>query len=127
MRGTVRRQWLNGKPRTSKKTGQPMWQIGFEVGSGGGKRQRKWNSYTGTKKDAETELRRLINDEAKGVVEKEVMNVAEFLDHWLGVIKGKNKVGQKSYERYEQMVKLNINPRIIKNIFPYLNINSPFL
>jgi len=76
-----------------------------------GNRKRKWHSFRGTKRQAQTECARLIAAMKDGTyIEPSKITVAQFLDRWLDHIK--SQVTPKSHERYSGLVKKNIAPAL---------------
>jgi integrase len=76
-----------------------------------GNRKRKWHSFKGTKRQAQTECARLIAAMKDGTyIEPSKITVAQFLDRWLDHIK--SQVTPKSHERYSGLVKKNIVPAL---------------
>ncbi|MCC8972153.1 tyrosine-type recombinase/integrase [Bradyrhizobium brasilense] len=74
-----------------------------------GKRKRKWHSYKGNKRQAQTECARLISEVKAGAyVEPSKTTVAEFLTRWLKHIKP--NVSPRTHERYEQIATKNVAP-----------------
>jgi integrase len=74
-----------------------------------GERKRKWHSFTGTKRDAQTECARLISEMKSGAyIELSKVTLKEFLDRWLNHIKP--NVSPRTHERYEQIAAKNIAP-----------------
>ena len=64
-----------------------------------GKRRQKWVTVNGTKKEAEKELARLINEIETGFyTEPSKMSFGEYLDLWLETMK--NKVKQTTWNEY---------------------------
>ena len=66
--------------------GKNSWRIKFDVGRDPitGKRETRFITMRGTRKDAERELTRLLGANDGGVfVEPTKMTVAAYLDHWL--------------------------------------------
>lgn len=77
-----------------------------------GKRRQKWHNIRGTKKDAEIELVRQLNALQTGCyVEPTKLTLAQFLLRWLDDY-AKPKVTAKTLERYEEIVRLQIVPRL---------------
>ncbi|HAG08371.1 MAG TPA: site-specific integrase [Desulfotomaculum sp.] len=69
-----------------------------------GKRRQKWVAVNGTKKEAEKELARLINELETGFyTEPSKMTFGEYLDLWLGAMK--NKVKQTTWNEYMYRIK----------------------
>lgn len=76
-----------------------------------GKRRRKWHSFRGTKREAQSECARLITEmNGGGYVEPSKATVLQFLERWLKHIKP--NVSPRTYERYEQIALKNIAPAL---------------
>jgi integrase len=77
-----------------------------------GKRMRKWHSFAGTKRAAQTECARLIGAHKDGKVSlaPAKTTVAEFLARWLDHMQA--QLGPRSHERYSDLVTKNIAPLI---------------
>jgi integrase len=76
-----------------------------------GKRKRRWHSFKGTKRQAQNECARLINDLGRGTyVEPARTTVREFLNRWLDHMKG--QLTARSHERYTDLAQKNIAPLI---------------
>ena len=76
-----------------------------------GTRKRKWQSFTGTKREAQIECARLISNLSGGAyIEPARTTVREFLDHWLEYIR--TQLTPRSHERYSELVRKNIVPLI---------------
>jgi integrase len=74
-----------------------------------GKRRRKWHSFAGTKRAAQTECARLISEiQIGGYLEPSKVTLAQFLDNWLSHIK--SHVSPRSHERYAELVHAHIIP-----------------
>jgi integrase len=74
-----------------------------------GERRRKWHSFKGTKRQAQTECSRLITQMQEGVyVEPAKLTLAQFLERWLEHIRP--NVAPKTYERYWQIATKNLGP-----------------
>jgi integrase len=74
-----------------------------------GKRKRKWHSFEGNKRAAQTECSRLITAMAGGTyLEPNKITLGDFLSRWLEHIK--SQVSPKSHERYAGLVNQNIKP-----------------
>jgi hypothetical protein len=84
------------------------WAIILDV-QDAGKRRRKWHSFKGTKRQAQSECARLITEMETGeYVEPSKVTLAEFLERWLKHIKP--NVAPRTHERYEQIATKNIGP-----------------
>lgn len=90
------------------------WAIVLDVGEADpktGKKKRKWHSFAGTKRQAQSECARLIADiKSGGYVEPTKQTVAEFLTEWLQFIKP--TVTLKTHERYAEICEKNLSPLI---------------
>lgn len=90
------------------------WAIVLDVGEPDpktGKKKRKWHSFTGTKRQAQSECARLIAEiTSGGYVEPTKQTVAEFLAEWLKFIKP--TVTPKTHERYTEICEKNVGPLI---------------
>src|SRR6516165_5692197 len=74
-----------------------------------GKRKRKWHSFEGTKREAQTECSRLVAAVSSGsYLEPRKTTLADFLGRWLDHIK--SQVSPKTLERYSGLVNKNIIP-----------------
>lgn len=77
--------------------------------SANGKRKRKWHSFRGTKREAQTECARLISEMKGGLyLEPAKMTVAEFLNRWLADVKA--NVSPRTHERYAEIARKNLVP-----------------
>jgi len=76
-----------------------------------GRRKRRWHSFAGTKREAQTECARLISELSGGTyLEPNKTTVAQFLDRWLNDIKF--KVAPRTHERYAEIVRKNLVPAL---------------
>jgi integrase len=76
-----------------------------------GKRRRKWHSFAGTKREAQTECARLISDLSGGAyVEPARTTVQDFFERWLDHMKG--QLTARSHERYTELACKNLIPLI---------------
>jgi len=96
-----------------RKRGTASWAIVLDIGrDASGKRRQKWHTVKGTKRDAERELARLVNEINIGAyVEPSVMPVCDYLERWLRDY-AKSNVSAKTYERYNEIVRNSISPAI---------------
>ena len=97
-----------------RRRGERSWELRVEFGRDliTGKRQRRFHSFKGTKREAQAELTRLLASAAAGsYVDPSKTSVAEFLDQWLNDWASTN-VSPKTFERYQQIVRLNVVPHI---------------
>lgn len=77
-----------------------------------GKRRRKWHSFEGTKREAQTECARLIGEHKAGKASlvSAKTTVAEYLARWLDHMQ--TQLGPRSHERYGDVINKNIVPLI---------------
>ena len=96
-----------------KKRSKDSWSIVIDLGKdASGKRKQKWHTVKGTKKEAEAELSRLLNEVNMGrYIEPTRMLVAQYLEIWLKDYAEPN-VSPKTHERYSQIIHQNINPKL---------------
>lgn len=94
--------------------GEGTWAIVLDVGERDpktGKKRRKWHTFKGTKRQADSECARLIAQlEAGTYVEPTKQTVAQFLDEWLTFIGP--SVAPKTLERYTEICRKTIAPQI---------------
>ena len=87
------------------------WAIVLDVPSADGKRRRKWFSFTGTKRQAETEKARLIAELHGGsFIEPSRTTVAAFFERWIVHIAA--SVSPKTLERYAEICRKTLSPQI---------------
>lgn len=90
------------------------WAIVLDVGEkdpATGKKKRKWHSFTGTKRQAQSECARLISEiKADRYVEPSKQTVSEFFTEWLAFIKP--TVSAKTHERYTEICEKNLTALI---------------
>jgi integrase len=105
-----------------RKRGKNSWAVVIFLGRDpGGKQHRKWHAVRGTRRDAQRELARLMNEINTGsYVEPARMTVAEYLDRWLADY-AKPKVSPKTYERYQEMIDGHIRPALGSYLLPKLS------
>jgi integrase len=97
-----------------RRRGERSWELKFDIGRhpSTGKRQIRYHSFKGTKRQAESELTRLIAQNAGGEgVDPSKQNIAETIERWDRDWLSLN-VGPKSLERYRQILRLYVVPHI---------------
>lgn len=89
-----------------------LWEAKVSLGyDGEGKRRRK-TIYGKTKAEVQEKLRALQNGATNGtLVHGSKLTVTQYLDHWLNG-PAKESLGETTWPRYEQLVRLRINPFI---------------
>lgn len=96
-----------------RQRGKGAYAVIIELGRDAeGKRRQKWHNVRGTKKDAENELVKQLNALQTGsYVEPTRLRVGQFLRRWLDDY-AKPKVAAKTFERYDEIVRLHLLPHI---------------
>jgi integrase len=95
------------------------WAIILDVQDENGKRRRKWHSFKGTKRQAQTECSRLITEMESGdYVEPSKVTLADFFERWLRHIKP--NVSPRTHERYMHIALKNIAPLLGSKILSKL-------
>lgn len=91
--------------------GKHSWRIKFDLDrEPSGERQVRYVTVKGTRKDAEAELTRLLNDADRGVlVDPTTITVAKHLHDWLD---GKDSLSPLSHQRYSEIIERQINPTL---------------
>ncbi len=90
--------------------GRSSWRLKFDTGTDAltGKRQTRYVTVRGKRRDAEQELARLLNEAHNGtLIEPSKVTVAESLRAWLDVAQG---LSPKTAERYRQLAEQQIIP-----------------
>ncbi|MEI6914773.1 MAG: Arm DNA-binding domain-containing protein, partial [Armatimonadota bacterium] len=97
-----------------RERGKGKWSIVIDIGQDEhGKRRQRWHRVNGTKKDAERECARLLNDlNTGGYIEPEKQTVREYLEAWLPEHKALNGLAQRTVERWEQTLRLHVLPTL---------------
>lgn len=89
------------------------WTIWIDLGKGAdGKRRQKTVTVRGGKRAAQNELNRILAELQKGTfVEPSKVSVGEYLERWL-VDAARATVANKTYERYEQIIRVSLTPAL---------------
>ena len=95
-----------------KKRAKDSWTIVVDLGlKTNGKRNQKWKTVKGTKKEAEAQLARMLIELDDGVyIDTKKISVSDYLDKWVASIKG--SVSSTTYERYKQLCDKHLKPTI---------------
>ena len=92
------------------------WAIILDVQDTTGKRKRKWHSFKGTKREAQIECARLISEMNSGeYVETSKLTIEQWIDQWIKAGapgRKKKKVGQRTLERYEELLNVHVKPKL---------------
>jgi integrase len=96
------------------------WAIVLDVRDAAtGKRKRRWHSFEGNKRQAQTECARLISELKGGAYQQpDRITVAAFLERWLQHMRA--HVTPRTHERYCEIVRKNIAPAIGGVLLPKL-------
>lgn len=103
--------------------GKTSWRLKFDLGTDPvtGKRLTQYATVRGTKKEAEAELNKRLNQVEEGsFVERSATTVAEYARHWMKAI-APAKASAKTLERYGEIVELHIVPQIGKTALQKLD------
>jgi integrase len=98
--------------------GSDRWSIILEDGRdpATGKRRQKWHSFRGTKKEAQVERVRLLHETNSGIfIEPSKVTVSQWIDQWIEAGapgRKKKKVGQRTLERYEELLRIHVKPTL---------------
>lgn len=81
-----------------------------------GKRRRKWHSFKGTKREAQTECARLISEMKGGCyIESSKLTVGQWIKQWLesgAPGRRRKKVSERTLERYGQLLNTHVVPAL---------------
>ena len=96
-----------------RQRGKGTWAIVIDIGrDANGKRRQKWHTVHGSKKAAERELARLLNEiNTGGYVEPTQLTVREYLERWLRDY-AEHNVAAKTGERYTDLIRKHIAPSL---------------
>jgi site-specific recombinase XerC len=97
-----------------RQQGEGSWEIKFDLGRDPitGKRQTRYVTFRGTKREAQTELTRLLARRDEGVhVDPTKMTLAEYLRHWL-TANIERRVATRTAHRHKGIVEKNIIPKL---------------
>ena len=91
--------------------GKSSWRLKFDV-DGGGKRECRYVTVRGTRKDAEAELARLLNEAYRGTLpDASKLTVEAYLWQWLD---GKHGLSPVTVERYREIIAKGIVPTLVQ-------------
>lgn len=96
--------------------GKASWRIKFDLGTDPvtGKRLTQVETVRGTKREAQTELTKRLNQIDEGsFVERSAVTVADYAHHWMTAI-APSKTSAKTRERYGEFVEHHIIPQLGK-------------
>jgi integrase len=101
-------------PGHIRRRGEGTWELKFDLGRDPltGKRQVRYVSFKGTKREAQAELARLLAEAQGGTyVDPSKVSVSEFLDRWARDWVSMN-VSPKTGERYRQLLDNQVKPHV---------------
>lgn len=95
--------------------GKQSWRLKFDASTrdtATGKRDIRYLTVRGTKREAEAELARILSEIEYGTfVEPAKLTVAEYLERWLAD-QAQHRVSGKTFERYAEIVRKHLVPAI---------------
>lgn len=94
--------------------GKSSWRLKFDLGTDlvSGKRLTQFATVRGTRKEAEAELTKRLNQIEEGTfVERSAVTVADYARHWMRAI-APAKASAKTLERYGEFIEQQIVPRL---------------
>jgi integrase len=103
-------------PGHIRRRGKHSWEVSVRAGRdpASGRYTRIFRTVRGTRKDAERALAKLVHEAATGgLVDPGRVTVGEWLDRWLHDI-AKPNVAAKTWERYEEVVRIRLKPHLGK-------------
>jgi integrase len=94
------------------KRARGVWRIYVELGTDvNGKRLRQITDFTGTKKEAQAELARILHERATGQhVSPSKVTLTQFLDRWLNYMHG--RVGESTLVGYRDIIEARWKPAL---------------
>jgi integrase len=95
--------------------GRNSWRLKFDLGRDPltGKRDTKFVTVKGTKKEAQTELNRLLSGVAQGTfVDPSRVTIGDYLRIWLDEAEARVPLAAKTAERYRGLIEKQIIPRL---------------
>jgi len=101
-------------PGHIRQRGKGTWELKFDLGRDPltGKRQVRYVSFKGTKREAQAELTRLLAASATGqYIDPSKVTVAEFLERWERDWASIN-VSRKTAERYSDLIRKHVVPHL---------------
>jgi integrase len=96
-----------------RKRGRNSFEIKYDIDRADGRRQTRYRSFKGTRREATAELNRLLAQVADGGhVDPSKVTVAEYLRSRLEIWRAKGEVSAKPAERYGQLIRAQVEPFI---------------
>ena len=97
-----------------RRRGEQSWELKFDLGTNPvtGKRETRYHSFKGTKREAQAELVRLSAEALKGgYIDASGETISQFLDRW-DRDWASHHVSPKTAERYHQLIANQIKPHL---------------
>src|SRR5690348_14951059 len=97
-----------------RRRGERSWEIKFDLGADPltGKRLTRYQSFKGTKREAEKKLLELLGQaEAGALLKRSKETLGEFIERW-GRGWASIQVSPKTGERYRELLALHVAPRL---------------
>src|SRR5688572_9898210 len=89
-----------------------LWEAKVSLGYAGNGRRRRKTVYGKTKGEVQEKLRHLQNIASSGTIPDSCkLTVAEYLKRWLEG-PAKERIGETTWPRYEQIIRLRLNPHL---------------
>jgi integrase len=98
-----------------RRRGERSWELKFEVGTDAptGKRQTRYLSFKGSKKEAQAKLAELLVAVAKGShIDPNKVTITEFVQARIDQWEASGKISTRTAERYREFAKYQIAPHI---------------
>src|SRR5262249_35606479 len=96
-----------------RRRGENSFELKYEVATSNGKRQTRYVSFKGSRREAESELVKLVNAVGSGShIDVSKVTVAEFVHSRIDQWEASGKISTRTAERYRQFAKNQIIPHI---------------
>ena len=94
-----------------RKRGRDSFEIKYDIDRSDGRRQTRYKSFRGSKRESQAELTRLLNQaQSGGHVDPHKLTVAEYVRARVAHWRAAGIVGDKGGERYEELVEFQVVP-----------------
>ena len=103
-----------------RKRGERSWEIKYDLGVDPhtGKRQTRYVSFKGSRREAQAKLAELLVAVAKGShVDPNKVTVAEFVQGRIDQWEGSRSISARTAERYRELAKNQIEPFLVQNCY----------
>jgi integrase len=110
----------NGEGSRPRKRPDGRWEARYTIHTSKGPKRK--TLYGRTRQEVADKLVRALSDRTQGLTfEADSLKLGEYLDRWLGDIR--ETVRQRTWERYEQIVRVHIQPALgrvkLKSLSPH--------